>query len=51
MDDAGGWYVFRTRSDDEPQVPIGLVGKTAVRFPRSGRTVTGSPGVTSPLVV
>jgi hypothetical protein len=21
MHDAGGWYVFRTRSDDEPQVP------------------------------
>jgi hypothetical protein len=36
MDDAGGWYVFRTRSDDEPQVPIGLVGKTAGAFSALG---------------
>jgi len=36
MDDAGGWYVFRTRSDDEPQVPIGWVGKTAGAFSALG---------------
>ena len=36
MDDAGGWHVFRTRSDDESQVAIGWVDKTAGAFSAFG---------------
>ena len=36
MDDAGGWYVFRTRADDGPEVAIGSVGKTAGVFSAVG---------------
>ena len=31
-DDAGGWHVLRTRSDDESQVVIGWVWKAAGAF-------------------
>jgi hypothetical protein len=33
---AGGWYVFRARSDGESEVAIGLVGKAAGVFSAFG---------------
>ena len=36
-DDAGGWHVLRTRSDDESQVVIGSVRKAAGAFCAVGR--------------